>query len=292
MATDPPGGITDYNRDDLERILGEAAQVLRIIGFAGDGLTIIGGLVPTLLVPVIDPAYGQPHVGTRDVDLCLSIALIEDGAQGYERMETQLRRAGFHPGSSTFKWLHPSGTEIEFFCPAGEDRPAGRMHRPQAGPGKHTLGGRLTALALDAGELLTADRRIERRTVSLPDGGGLIDFDFPVTGPAGFLAAKVAALGDRNKAKDAYDLVWLLDAWPGGPDVLARQITDGIAATMPGAVRHMREQLAAAFATEQHHGPRAYAQFVGTDHATPDERAEHALHAHAAVQVYLAAADE
>ena len=80
MATDPPGDITDYNRDDLNRILGEAAQVLRIIGFAGDGLTVIGGLVPTLLVPVVDPAYGQPHVGTRDVDLCLSIALVEDGA--------------------------------------------------------------------------------------------------------------------------------------------------------------------------------------------------------------------
>jgi hypothetical protein len=292
LATDGPGDITEYNRDDLDRILGEAAQVLRIIGFAGDGLTIIGGLVPTLLVPVVDPAYGQPHVGTRDVDLCLSIALIEDGAQGYERMETQLRRAGFQPGSSTFKWVHPSGTEVEFFCPAGEGRPAGRMHRPPAGPGKQTLGGRLTALALDAGELLTADRRVERRTVPLPDGGGLIDFDFPVTGPAGFLAAKVAALGDRNKAKDAYDLVWLLDAWPGGPDALAREIKDGIATMLPSAVRHMREQLAAAFATEEHHGPRAYAQFVGTDQATPDERFEHARHAHAAVQVYLAAADE
>lgn len=291
MATDPPGDITDYNRDDLDRILGEAAQVLRIVGFAGDGLTIIGGLVPTLLVPVVDPAYGQRHVGTRDVDLCLSIALIKDGAQGYERMETQLRRAGFEPGSSTFKWLHPSGTEVEFFCPAGEGRPAGRMHRPQAGPGKQTLGGRLTALALDAGELLTADRRIERRTVPLPDGAGLIDFDSPVTGPGGFLAAKVAALGDRNKAKDAYDLVWLLDAWPGGPDVLAHEIADGIGTTLPSAVRRMREQLAAAFATEEHHGPRAYAQFVGTDQATSDERVEHA-HAHAAVQVYLAAVDD
>jgi hypothetical protein len=51
----------------------------------------------------------------------------------------------------------------------------------------------------------------------------------------------------------------------------------------------MHEQLGAAFATELHHGPRAYAQFVGTNQATADERATHALHAHAAVQVYLAA---
>lgn len=142
---------------------------------------------------------------------------------------------------------------------------------------------------MDAGELLTADGRIERRTVSLPNGGGQIDFDFPVTGPAGFLAAKVAALAERNKSKDAYDLVWLLDAWPGGPGALAQEIAEGITTTRPSAVRQMHEQLGAAFATEAHHGPRAYARFVGTNQTTPEERAAHALHAHAAVQVYLAA---
>jgi hypothetical protein len=51
----------------------------------------------------------------------------------------------------------------------------------------------------------------------------------------------------------------------------------------------MHQQLGAAFATESHHGPRDYARFVGTNQATADERATHALHAHAAVQVYLAA---
>ena len=55
MATDPPVDITDYDPEDLDRILGEAAQVLRIVGFAGHGLTIIGGLLPSLLVPVVDP---------------------------------------------------------------------------------------------------------------------------------------------------------------------------------------------------------------------------------------------
>lgn len=291
MAVDPPAAIADYDNDDLDRILGEAAHVLRIIGFAGDGLTIIGGLVPTLLVPVIDPAFGQSHVGTRDVDLCLSIALVEDGAQGYARMETQLQAAGFKVSSCTFRWVHPSGTEIEFFCPAGEGRPAGRMHRPKAGPGRQTLGGHLTALALDAGELLTTDRRIQRRTVSLPDDGGLIEFDFPVTGPAGFLAAKAAALGGRNKPKDAYDLIWLLEAWPGGAEAVAGEIAAGIALRLPDAVDRMRRQLAAAFASEDHHGPRAYAKFVATDHATPDDRTALALRAYGAVQTYLAAAE-
>lgn len=242
-------------------------------------------------MPIIDPAFGHPHVGTRDVDLCLSIALIEDGAQGYERMEKRLQAAGFKVGSCTFRWIHPSGTEVEFFCPVGEGRPAGKMHRPKAGPGRQTLGSRLTALALDAGELLTADRRMHRRTVRLPDDAGLIEFDFPVTGPAGFFAAKAAALGDRDKPKDAYDLIWLLEAWPGGAEAVASEIAAGIALTLPDAVDRMCRQLGAAFASEDHHGPKAYARFVATDQGTPDDRTALALRAYGAVQAYLAAAD-
>ena len=287
MAADEGQDITAFNRADLDRILGEAAHVLRTIGFAGAGLTIIGGLVPTLLVPVVDPAYAQPHVGTRDVDLCLSIALLEDGADGYERMETRLRESGYEPSDATFRWLHPSGTEVEFFCPAGPGRLAGRMYRPRPGRGRQTMGSRLTALALAAGALLTAERRLVNRTVPLPAGGGLIDFDFPVTGPAGFLAAKVAALAGREKPKDSYDLVWLLDAWPGGPAGVAQEIATTTARHHPEAVRTLNDQLAAAFASEEHHGPIAYARFVGSD-GNLDERAALALHAYGAVQAYLA----
>lgn len=289
MAIDEGQGITAFNPNDLDRILGEAAHVLRTIGFAGEGLTIIGGLVPTLLVPIVDPVYATPHVGTRDVDLCLSVALLKDGADGYERMETQLRKSGYEPGDATFRWLHPSGTEVEFFCPAGPERIAGRMYRPTPGRGRQTMGSRLTALALEAGELLTAERRLVNRTVPLPAGGGLIDFEFPVTGPAGFLSAKVAALSGRQKPKDSYDLVWLLDAWPGGPAGVAEEIAKTTARHHPKAVHTLNDQLAAAFASEEHHGPIAYARFVGTV-GNLDERAALALHAYGAVQAYLAAA--
>lgn len=152
------------------------------------------------------------------------------------------------------------------------------------------MGGQLTALALDAGELLTADRRLVNRTVPLPNRAGLIDFEFPVTGPSGFLAAKVAALSGRQKDKDAYDLVWLLDAWSGGPAGLADEIAETTAREHPEAIRTMHHQFAAAFATEGHHGPLAYARFVSTG-GDLDERAALALHAHGAVQAYLAAAE-
>ena len=60
LATNPPVDITDGDLHDLERILGEAAHVLRIIGFAADGLTVIGELVPTLLLPIGRPGLVAP----------------------------------------------------------------------------------------------------------------------------------------------------------------------------------------------------------------------------------------
>jgi hypothetical protein len=42
-----------------------------------------------------------------------------------------------------------------------------------------------------------------------------------VTGPLAFLMAKIDALRGRDKPKDAYDIVWLIECWPGGPAAAA-----------------------------------------------------------------------
>ena len=82
---------------------------------------------------------------------------------------------------------------------------------------KHNLGSALSALALEAGSLISADVQVIRREVSVPGGLGKQMMDLRVSGVASFLAAKAAALQGRDKPKDAYDIVWLLEAWPGAP---------------------------------------------------------------------------
>ena len=111
--------------------MSEAAAIVRSLGFAASHVVLIGGLVPGLLVPVLDPGI-EPHVGTADIDLCLSVALIEGDTATYDRTEAVLRRLGFSESGASFRWRRSSGVPVtvEFFCPAKENRPAGQVFRP------------------------------------------------------------------------------------------------------------------------------------------------------------------
>lgn len=109
MATDSRG---DYDARVTELILNEAAGVIREFGFAGKHVILIGGLVPGLLIPVLDPGI-EPHVGSRDIDLCLSAALVAGDVGEYERVEKSLRNAGFEmvrkPDGTRESWRWTGG---------------------------------------------------------------------------------------------------------------------------------------------------------------------------------------
>ncbi len=155
--TEPDGQHqAQYDSASADLILAHAAEIIRATGFAAEHIVVIGGLVPSLLVPVLDAGV-EPHIGTADVDLCLSLALIEGDTGTYDRIETVLKRLGFVEGDATFRWVRREGMPmtVEFFCPSGPGRPAGRMWRPKASDnptGKQNLGGNLSALSLSAGE--------------------------------------------------------------------------------------------------------------------------------------------
>lgn len=266
--------IDGFNPELLDLILAEAANVIRASGFAAEHIVIIGGLVPNLLVPVVDPG-GRPHVGTTDIDLCLSVALVEGETEEYERLEAVLRSLDFQISDVSFRWIRRSGLKIviEFFCPAVEGRPAGRTFRPnsQENPvAKQNLGGRLSALALNAGELLVTDVEHVTRRVVLPDDKGEIDFEFMVTGPIAFLVAKLDALTQRDKAKDAYDIVWLIENWPGGPAAAAGSFAQRSAFSRETLASLQR--LGELFFDTNQVGPASYARFLSSDNPDLDRR--------------------
>jgi hypothetical protein len=269
----------------LDAVLGEAAHLLRALGFAATHAVLIGGVVPSLLV--LDPP-GSQHVGTNDLDLCLSVALIEGETAEYERMEDALKRAGFAPTEQSFRWKQSGrlGLIVEFFCPAGEGRPAGRLLRPKAADNpvaKHNMGPRLTAIALDEGSLISADTVTITREVSLPEDGGRMTATFRVCGLAGFLAAKTGALRDRDKPKDAYDIVWVIENWPGGQTAAAAMLAASPVHGTPEAARAL-EALFDAFAAPDRLGPRSYVTFVADPTASRDERLRLARQAAGAIQ--------
>ena len=88
------GHLADYDPVLRSKMQGEAARIIRAFGFAGAHVIIIGGLVPSLLVPNVETGI-DPHIGTNDLDLCLSVALVEGDVGEYERLETSLKAAGF-----------------------------------------------------------------------------------------------------------------------------------------------------------------------------------------------------
>jgi len=119
--------ISGYNPAIGQLLIVEAADILRALGFAASHVVLIGGLVPGLLVPMLDPGI-EPHVGTADIDLCLSLALVEGDTETYERMETVIKSLDFEEGDASFRWRRHSGLPltVEFFCPAGEELAAER----------------------------------------------------------------------------------------------------------------------------------------------------------------------
>jgi Nucleotidyl transferase AbiEii toxin, Type IV TA system len=237
--------ISGYDPAIASMIMNEAADILRAMSFTAQHAVLIGGLVPGLLVPVLDPGL-EPHIGTTDLDLCLSMALVDGDTAEYERIETVIMT-------------------LEFFCPASPpEREAGRLFRPNATErprAKHNLGGRLSALALAAGELLTTDIERITRVVELPDNRGGLEVVLKVTGPVAFLVAKSHALHLRDKAKDAYDIVWLLENWPGGPGAAAAAFSQRPVIGRDDVQEELRN-LRKAFVSSSVIGTRSYARFV------------------------------
>ena len=253
---------SDYDPSLVPLILDQAAEVVRALSFPGGHLTIIGGLAPALLVPQVEPGL-EPHIGTLDLDMCMSVNLLAGDVGHYENLQKGLEAVGFEvlrEDSKPVSWRwRKTGKKlvVEFLCPVpadGSKRP-GDLHRP-GGP----VAGKLSALVIEVGDLIAADTRPVKRQVTLPKGGKL-QFEFHVAGPLSWLASKVDALERRDKAKDAYDIVWLCECWPGGQVELAAEIRASKVFDHPKAKNALR-RLKADFVDRDQVGPKQYAAFM------------------------------
>jgi hypothetical protein len=275
----------EYDPRVRSALLAEAARVVRAFGFANSHVVIIGGLVPSLLVPVPDAGL-EPHVGTQDLDLCLRIALVEGNVGAYDRLEKSLRDAGFqmldrdgHRESYRWKGGVDFPLTLEFFCPPIEGKESGALHRPGG-----IVGGKLSAIVLRTGALIDRDVREVEFPVELPGGQGRTHMRLKVVGPAAYLASKVDALKGRLNNKDAYDIVWLTEAWPGGQPGLASVIRASPIHDDP-LFRQALVELEQEFASIDAAGARKYARFMSAPEVDLDQSAQRAS---SAVKLLLA----
>ena len=118
--------------------------------------------------------------------------------------------------------------------------------------------------------------------MTLPDDGGRTTWTFRVTGLTGFLVAKTAALVGRDKPKDAYDIVWLLENWPDGAEGAAATVSDSGLLQRSDVIRSLR-RLKTEFSETDRLGPASYVRFMASGGALTDERLRLARQAMGAV---------
>lgn len=210
-------GYTEASTQRCERVLG---TLFRSVGAPWvDRLCLVGGLAPRYLVP--GSGYRQPpHVGSTDVDVALSTA-IGDSVGAYATLEKNLKLIGFERvGGSSWRWQVAVDGEPVLMELLGEDPAAAGGHavRPKIRPPAGTAGAGFFNVA-GAGLVFDDLVTLEREFTLLDGASSKVRFN--VANLAPFVALKAAAYLDRRKAKDAYDLVYVLRWWPDGPAAAA-----------------------------------------------------------------------
>lgn len=220
---------------------------------------VAGGLAPRYLVGRL-PAGARAHVGTTDVDLIIGLTLGDETPETYRTLHNNLKSVGFKQTQPSFRWsrtVDGAVVYVEFLCETDQVEP-GTIYRP-----KGTTGSKVAAVNVRGAQLLTRDY-IERpiEGVRLDDGGGS-RVTVRVAGLLPYTVLKILAFQDRHKNKDAYDLVFVILNYPGGPTAAGRD------------------------AAADHDGPHAYAGFLA-DQGDGEAKARLRNEAVAVIDQYLA----
>lgn len=244
-------------RSRRARAAAEAALV-RVVHHYGarPEFVVLGGLVPELLCSKSEYA----HAGTTDVDVQVDLE-IACGTVNVVRLERALLNAEFEPAGKVWRW-RAEGIDralVKFELLA--DQTGSPANVDLKFDGCTSLG------AANLRGTGFAARDVVVTTLRSKVGGDLRVVEVSVTGLAGFLLAKTAAAHSRRKAKDWYDIAFVLqhnDA--GGPRVAGRAVLATFQADLIGSVRTALDDLLANFTSPTAQGPAAYASQMLVDH--------------------------
>jgi Domain of unknown function (DUF1814). len=213
--------IHDYTPEAFERVRQTVLHVATVLAHWVEHVTLIGGAVPSLLIPQGElPDGAEQHPGTIDVDLGLELMVLDD--EGYASIADLLRHAGYKAVEKeedrirrqTWRSDPALGTPvtIDFLIPRSPQQP--RNVRLQ------NLESDFAAVIADGLQLVERDRR-KIRLAGRTLRGEVADRQIWVCGPASFVVLKARAIHLREKPKDAYDLHYILVNWEGGDPSIA-----------------------------------------------------------------------
>jgi hypothetical protein len=264
VAATKPATAGEYSREESLQVEAACLTLAGILGDLMDDLCIVGGLVPAMICGTeIDPsAAGEDaHCGTTDLDVGLSVALLDD--ERYKEIGRRLRGRGFEPdenddGRTTrqrWRWRGLKVTVDFLMAPVDPTAATGKSPRLQ------NLEGDLAALIVKPLHL-AFDERIPHELDGLNLLGDRLRRTVNFAGPAAFVAMKAFAYHLRGEAKDAYDLVFVIRNWPGGTSDIAARLA-AHAQVWTEIVDEALAYLGEDFESLDSAGPRDFSRFLG-----------------------------
>lgn len=241
----------DYNERMVQAAHSVMLELAHLLGEYGDGIVIVGGWVP----PLILPQAPERHIGSIDVDLALDHQLLQE--PGYETIRRKLERRGYRrDDGQPFIYFRDVtlGAEtitVEVDLLAGEYEGTGKGRRTQKVQDARARKARGCDLVFSMEEEVVIEG-------TRPDGYQ-DSVRVKVAGMVPFLVMKGMALADRESEKDAYDIVYVLKNFPGGLNALAGKFLPHLSHTL---VREGIKKISDKFASPDHIGPGFVADFL------------------------------
>lgn len=255
---------SQYGEKEVKACKAVLLELVHLLGEIKNEMVIIGGWTPTFLFPQSD----DPHVGSLDIDVALDFSKIPDDT--YQTiLKAFLKRGYTQDKEQPFRFFRKVEVEgafqadafksdafqvpitVEVDLMAGEYGGTGKGHRTQKVQDIRARKVRGCDLAFDSSITVTLE-------VELPNGGK-DKVSFKVAGIVPFLAMKGMAMYERMKEKDAYDIYYCVEHYPGGVERLASEFRP-----------HMKNKLVieglgkirSKFASIEHIGPKWVADFL------------------------------
>ncbi len=220
---DKPTTAVGYKSEQVELVRSTCLYVATKLGDLMDELVVIGGLVPSLLIKQDQlPKGADAHVGTIDLDVGLTLALLDEGR--YKTLTERLRRAGF--GQDVNDEGNPTRQRWKVEHLENEKVTVDFLIQPSLPDDK---GGTLRDIEHDFAAVIAPGLHLafqDRERVVLTGEtilGEQAKRDVWVSGPGAYVVLKSIAFRLRGENKDAYDLYYLVRNYGAGVvDVAAR----------------------------------------------------------------------
>ena len=239
----------DYNEGQKAAAHRVLVELVNLFNEYRDDIRIVGGWVPDLMFPE------EGHVGSVDVDVLINHIKLKDS--GYLTMSKILLRNGYeeHPDKSFsfIKRVQVDGIDYDVDVDILAGMYGGTQKKKRS---QHVQG--VKALKATGGNFAFEFDPQTIRVEAERTDGALDVARVNVIAVVPYFVMKTAAMG-RGKAKDAYDLYFLVKHYHDGMDGLAKLFEDYRESRI---ILEMKEKLSEKFASPNHAGPADVAAFL------------------------------